>query len=72
MGFMPEPILVDVETAQLWTGRPAGTLRRWVHEGRITRYGGPRDMRLDLRELPHHTAAGDPPPRRHAPEPRSV
>jgi hypothetical protein len=46
------PILVGVAEAQVWTKRPAGTLRRWVHEGRITRYGTARRALYDLRELP--------------------
>jgi hypothetical protein len=60
------PIIVDLEVARVWTGRPAGTLRRWVHEGRVTRYGGPRDLRLDLRELPHHETGAGPPPVKHS------
>lgn len=57
-------ILVDVATAMEWSGRPAATLRRWVHEGRLTRHGKPRAAMFDLRELPEK-AVGGVPPRRH-------
>ena len=58
------PILVDVAQAVEWTGRPAGTLRRWVHEHRITRYGTPRRMLLDIRELPEKATQDNAPSRR--------
>lgn len=46
-------ILIDPEAAAYWTGRPASTLRRWAHEGRITTYGSGRgQIRYDLEELP--------------------
>lgn len=32
-------------------GIPQGTLRRWVHEGKLTRYGPPRQTLYDLEEL---------------------
>lgn len=57
------PILVDVAQAVEWTGRSAGTLRRWVHEGRVTRYGTPRHMLLDLRQLPEKATQDNAPSR---------
>lgn len=57
---MRRPRLADIETATHWTGRPAGTLRRWVSEGRITRHGTARRMLLDLRELPEKETGGVP------------
>jgi len=44
--------LAPMEGAVQWTGRPAGTLWRWAHEGRINRYGhGRGQVRFDLVEL---------------------
>lgn len=65
-GAPDDAILVDMPTAEIWTGRPAGTLRRWVSEGRITRYGTQRDMWLNLRELPEAGSGQGAPPKRHA------
>lgn len=46
------PFLVTEELAVVWTGRPAGTIRRWAAEGRITRHGhGRGNVRYDLAEL---------------------
>lgn len=64
MSATPEPILVDLPTAMVWTGRPDGTLRRWIAEGRITRYGTGRHIELDLRELPEADSGQGAPPRR--------
>jgi hypothetical protein len=58
----PARVLVDGPMAAAWTGRPQSTLRRWVHEGRIRRYG--RGL-YDLAELPERRAGGVP-ARRHA------
>ncbi|RPE27302.1 DNA-binding protein [Kitasatospora cineracea] len=50
---MPAPVLITTADASLWTGHPQGTIRRWAHEGRITRHPHhPRGVRLDLNELP--------------------
>jgi hypothetical protein len=57
------PLLADVATAIAWSGRPSSTLRRWVHEGRITRHGAPRAALYDLRELPEKAARTVPPRR---------
>jgi hypothetical protein len=65
-GAPANAVLADLAAASVWTGRPVGTLRRWIHEGRITRYGGERDCWLDLRELPE-ADSGQPIPAR--PEP---
>lgn len=68
MGTPPVPpanaILVDMATAAIWTGRPSGTLRRWVSENRITRYGTARAAQFDLRELPEAESGLGAPERR--------
>lgn len=38
------------EAARL-SGVPAGTLRRWLSEGRLTRVGERKPFRVDLREV---------------------
>lgn len=45
-------IFVDMEEAKAWTGRSDSVLRRWVHEGRLRRYGTVRKTLFDLAELP--------------------
>lgn len=46
--------LVDEAAAAYYAGRPGVTIRRWAHEGRITRYGSGRgNVRYDVFELPH-------------------
>lgn len=52
------PRLVPEDLAVAYTGRPATTIRRWAHEGRITRHGrGRGQVRYDLLEL--HSAWQD-------------
>lgn len=47
------PRLVPEDVAVIYTGRPPTTIRRWAHEGRISRYGkGRGKVRYDLLELP--------------------
>ena len=49
-----EAALVDEEAAAWYAGRPASTIRRWAHEGRINRYGSGRgNIRYSVYELPH-------------------
>lgn len=50
---MNEPLLVDTAAAELATGIKAGTLRVWLHRGRLTRHGHDHAGRalVDLREL---------------------
>lgn len=60
---MPQPLLIGVVEAMQWTGRPSATLRRWVHEGRITRYGTARCALFDWHELPEKSS-GQPAPAR--------
>lgn len=56
----PLPILLDGPMAAAWTGRPEPTLRRWAHEGRITRYGPPGRAMYDIDELPERSVGGVP------------
>lgn len=61
--------LADTEAAVLYTGRPRGTLYRWAHEGRITRYGTRSRALWDLDRLPPAVPGGalpPPPPLPHA------
>lgn len=51
-------IFVDMEEAQAWTGRSDSVLRRWVYEGRLTRYGTCRKSLFDLSELPSKDSTG--------------
>lgn len=62
----PSAILVDMATAVVWTGRPAGTIRRWVAEERIIRYGTARSALFDLHELPEAGSGQGAPERRQA------
>jgi hypothetical protein len=58
-------VLLDGPMAAAWTGRPESTLRRWVHEGRVTRYG---TGLYDLAELPERSTHRIPPrPRKATP-----
>ncbi|GAA4663172.1 hypothetical protein [Streptomyces youssoufiensis] len=47
------PRLVDLYAAQVATGIRPGTLRVWLHRGKLTRYGHDRAGRtlVDLSEL---------------------
>ncbi|WP_327066881.1 DNA-binding protein [Kitasatospora sp. NBC_01302] len=54
------PRLVPEDLAVAYTGRPATTIRRWAHEGRISRYGHGRGrVRYDLLELHSKTLDDD-------------
>jgi predicted site-specific integrase-resolvase len=56
-------VLVSEAEAAAWTGRPLATLRRWRHEGRITRHGEGRGrVRFNLFELPARHEDGTPGP----------
>lgn len=58
-------VLLDGPMASAWTGRPESTLRRWVMEGRVTRYGVGM---YDLAELPERSVRTIPPrPRKATP-----
>jgi len=49
---VPFPTLITEDMAVAYTGRPAATIRRWAHEGRIHRYGQGRGrVRYNLWEL---------------------
>lgn len=59
----PKQVLIPEDLAVEWTQRSAVTIRRWAHEGRITRYSDPKRRRngvlYDLDELPHATRDED-------------
>lgn len=45
---------VDEEAAAWYAGRPASTIRRWAHEGRIRKCGSRRTgVRYRVSDLPH-------------------
>ena len=48
------PLLVDLYAAQTATGIKPGTLRVWLHRGKLTHHGHDRAGRtlVDLNELP--------------------
>jgi hypothetical protein len=50
---MYTPLLVDAYAAAAATGIRPGTIRVWLHRGKLTRYGHDRQGRtlIDLREL---------------------
>ena len=49
---MTAPVLITEDMAVEYTGRPATTIRRWAHEGRIHRHGkGRGQVRYNLWEL---------------------
>ena len=51
-----QPVLVDLYAAALHSGIKPGTLRVWLHRGRLTHHGYDHQGRalVDLRELPTH------------------
>jgi hypothetical protein len=53
MGHMQQPVLVDPYAAHAATGIRPGTIRIWLHRGRLTHYGHDRQGRalVDLREV---------------------
>ena len=55
--------LIDLANAVTFTGRPPGTIHRWVSEGRITRHGTGKRALYDFRELPAKGSGQDAPPR---------
>ncbi|WP_323874454.1 hypothetical protein [Streptomyces sp. 3212.3] len=50
---MDQPVLVDPYAAQAATGVRPGTIRVWLHRGKLTRHGhdGHGRALVDLREL---------------------
>jgi excisionase family DNA binding protein len=40
-----------IEDAAQITGVPSGTIRRWLAEGRLTRYGDHKPYRVDYDEI---------------------
>jgi hypothetical protein len=50
---MTQPVLVDVYAAQAATGIRPGTIRVWLHRGRLTRHGHDAQGRalVDLHEV---------------------
>lgn len=48
-----KPVLVDAYAAHTATGIPPGTIRVWLHRGKLTRHGHDRQGRalVDLHEL---------------------
>ncbi|WP_156722645.1 hypothetical protein [Streptomyces apocyni] len=54
---MQQPVLVDLYAAHAATGIKPGTIRVWLHRGKLTHHGhdsSGRDL-VDLRELQAHT-----------------
>ncbi|MGW3416476.1 hypothetical protein [Streptomyces phaeochromogenes] len=53
---MNEPLLVDAYAAHAATGIRPGTIRVWLHRGKLTRHGHDRAGRalVDLHELQDH------------------
>jgi len=49
-----QPLLVDLYAAQAATGIKPGTLRVWLHRGKLTHHGHDHQGRVlvDLNELP--------------------
>jgi len=53
---MDQPVLVDSYAAQAATGIRPGTIRVWLHRGKLTHHGHDdhgRDL-VDLREVQNH------------------
>ncbi|MDT3395450.1 hypothetical protein RKE29_02085 [Streptomyces sp. B1866] len=55
----PAPVLADIYAAALATNTRPGTLRVWLHRGRLTHHGHDRNGRtlVDLEELRSRLAA---------------
>ncbi|MDF2710661.1 MAG: hypothetical protein K0R62_6313 [Nonomuraea muscovyensis] len=53
---MKQPVLVDAYAAQAATGIRAGTIRVWLHRGKLTRHGHDDHGRalVDLHEVQAH------------------
>ncbi|RSS45963.1 DNA-binding protein [Streptomyces sp. WAC08241] len=52
MGQPSDAILVSVDLAAYYAGRPESTIRRWANEGRITTHGhGRGKVRYNILEL---------------------
>ena len=45
------PVLLSISDAAHWTHVPAGTIRRWLAEDRICRYGDSRPWLVDPAEI---------------------
>lgn len=56
---MTEPLLVDAYAAATATGIRPGTIRVWLHRGKLTHHGHDKAGRtlVDLRELQNGPAA---------------
>ncbi|MGW3936455.1 hypothetical protein [Streptomyces phaeochromogenes] len=56
---MTEPLLVDAYAAHAATGIRPGTIRVWLHRGKLTHHGHDRAGRalIDLHELQGHLTA---------------
>jgi hypothetical protein len=54
---MNDPLLVDAYAAAAATGIRPGTIRVWLHRGKLTRYGHDKAGRslVDLNELTNRT-----------------
>lgn len=43
--------LVTIPVAAVATGVPAGTIRRWIVEGKLAKYGYHKPFQVDLRSV---------------------
>ena len=59
MGHMSTPVLVDAYAAHAATGTRPGTIRLWLHRGRLTHHGYDRAGRalVDLHEVQQRVTA---------------
>lgn len=59
MGHMSTPVLVDAYAAHAATGTRPGTIRLWLHRGRLTHHGYDRNGRalVDLNEIEQRLAS---------------
>ncbi|MEU9065464.1 hypothetical protein AB0D60_01020 [Streptomyces sp. NPDC048306] len=60
---MSDTVIVDIYAATLSTGLKPGTIRQWLHRGRLTHYGYDRQGRVLINLYELHT----PGPRPQAP-----